>query len=133
MVQHNDSEYRDSYVLMKFYMQRCPFCIDFQPEWNKLVEHYQNQSNILLAVIEGPKNPKIRQRYKIRGYPEVLFLYKGTKGLKAKTFDGGERDFDEIKEWVDENIEEFEEQQREREAAKNRKEPKIEDVDTLNG
>lgn len=88
---------------------------------------------MLMAVIEGPKNAELRRKYKVKGYPEVIFLFKGTKGLKAKSFDGAAREFDDIKEWIEENIEEYEEQQRQREEAKNRKAPNIDEVNDLNG
>jgi len=76
--------------------------MEFQNDWNRLYEHYelQNENKVALFLVDGPNVNKLRKRYKVNGFPSIIYVKAGTKGLEANEFDEF-RDFNHVKDWID--------------------------------
>ena len=65
------------FILLDFYWENCGYCYQFQAEWNRLVVDLENEygeDQLLLGIVDGPKNPALDNRYKVRGYPHFELL-----------------------------------------------------------
>jgi len=76
---------------MFFWMQRCHFCKIFKSDWNKIIDEYAKKVNkdteVVFLAIDGPKISKISKKYRINGFPAVIYAKPGTKGLQVNEFD----------------------------------------------
>jgi thioredoxin-related protein len=81
-------------VFIFFHMTGCGFCIQAMPEWKKI-------SSIPNAFdIEQSSAPELLQKYKIMGFPTLLFI----KGNHTKVYEG-ERTKDKMEAWMRSHLE----------------------------
>ena len=83
-----------NYLMIYFYAPWCGHCKIFEPEYQKASKILKKE-NIYLAKIDSSNNNLSAQKYKINGYPSVLFFIKGNEPID---FDG--RTSKELINWV---------------------------------
>ena len=66
-----------------YYMEQCGHCKTFSPEWDQFVQSYTG--DVKLRKIEMNEAGKDLEKYKIEGFPTILFI--NDKG-EAKNYDG---------------------------------------------
>ena len=63
-----------------FYMDGCPYCVDFEKDlWKKV----QKMKDVNFIKINGPKNLNLKEKYNISTYPSLVRV----EGKKFKVFD----------------------------------------------
>ena len=83
-----------NYLMIYFYAPWCAHCKHFDSEYQQAAKILAEE-NIYLAKIDGSTEKKVTQKYKINGYPSVLFFIKGNEPID---FDG--RTSKELINWV---------------------------------
>jgi thioredoxin-related protein len=76
------------YTLIFFYMQQCPHCVSFRPEWDKCaktVDGGKFGKNVCLREYSADVR-EMSTKYKVDGYPTVIL--EDTKTDKRTVYDG---------------------------------------------
>jgi len=73
----NDIVGQDKYVVVKFYTKWCYYCKKMSPEYEKLVKHYEERKDLIIARIEASENDDIALRYGIHSFPRVVLYSPG--------------------------------------------------------
>ena len=63
-------------LMIYFYVPWCRHCQAFEPEYQKAAAVLKKE-NIYLAKIDSSTDKKAAQKYKVSGYPTILFFLKG--------------------------------------------------------
>ena len=72
------------HLMIFFYAPWCPHCQNFEPEYQSAADDLKKE-NIYLAKIDGSTDKKASQKYKVSGYPSILFsLKKNQSNLKVE-------------------------------------------------
>jgi thioredoxin-like negative regulator of GroEL len=79
---------------------RCGHCTKFKPTYSKLAQHYASQSNLIFAQIDATTND-IPQGFDVKGFPAIYLVPKTNKPVKYE----GNRDMDDLIEFIDKNTE----------------------------
>ena len=66
------------FVVVDFYASWCPHCKLLKPIYKQLAEIFHSDGVIFLSI-DGEKYDKVMSRYKIDGYPTILFFKNGHK------------------------------------------------------
>ena len=64
------------YLIIYFYIPLCDHCRDFNPEYIKASQELK-EDNIHFAKIDGSTEKKALKKYKINGFPSILFFVIG--------------------------------------------------------
>ena len=64
-------------VIVYFYAPWCKYCVDFAPEYEKLVEYYRDK--IYITKLDGDKYKNISKEQNVLKFPTII-LYVGGKG-----------------------------------------------------
>lgn len=62
-------------VMVKYYLETCGHCKQFEPIWKKLKKQYSDKFDF--QEIECKKNLEIAARDKIKHVPTIRFMYQG--------------------------------------------------------
>ena len=92
-------------VLVKFYAPWCGHCKKLAPEWEKVAEHFAGVENLVIGKFDATTNEA--EGVQVQGYPTLTFYPRDNKA--GVNYDG-ERNFDAIKKWLEENSGVFKEQ-----------------------
>ena len=65
------------YLMIYFYAPWCGQCNSFTPEYHKAAKVLKEEDNIHLAKIDSSVDKRAAQKYKVNGYPTILFFTKG--------------------------------------------------------
>jgi len=85
-------------VLVKFYAPWCGHCKALAPHWEDLGKHFQDNKNIVIAKFDSTENEAAG--VDVSSYPTLIFYPKDNKeGVKYD----GEREFEGLKTWLNEN------------------------------
>lgn len=90
LMQTKESFGGGSKKLIYFYMNRCPWCVKFNPTWKKLTEKYKG--DVVLKKIErNDAGPEMLSKYDVKGFPSIVYV-KGSKDYEHykgdRTVDG---------------------------------------------
>ena len=66
-------------------MNGCPYCNEFNPQWEKINEEFPN---IEMKKVERNENPQLIKKYGVRSYPTIAL----SKGRKFVEFAGDRSD-----------------------------------------
>jgi hypothetical protein len=92
------------YSLIYFYMDRCPHCKKFQPEWEKCKSYVSKtkfyETKVRLHEFSASEHSKSKE-YKVDGYPTVILEH--TKSGKRVVYEGA-RTKDGIVDFLTQNI-----------------------------
>ena len=80
-------------TLYYFYMDKCPYCIQFESTWKKLQKEVKN---IHYKKINGPKRKKMIKEFNVSQYPTLILESKG----KRTTFEGDDRTLSLLKDFI---------------------------------
>jgi len=83
--------------MIKFYQPWCGFCSAMKPAWDKLAEEV-NES-VFIADVNCSEEPRLCSKNAVKGYPTILVYFDGELSKYE-----GDRDFDALYEYVDENL-----------------------------
>ena len=72
-------------ILYYFTMNGCPYCNEFNPQWEKIIKEFPN---IPMKKVERNENPQLIKKYNVRSYPTIAL----SKGRKFVEFDGDRSD-----------------------------------------
>ena len=76
-------------------MPSCRFCKEFKEDWNKIAQESYARYNVdenapkrvEFYLVNGIKEIELRRRYKIKGFPDFVYLRPGTRGKEAISYD----------------------------------------------
>jgi thiol-disulfide isomerase/thioredoxin len=87
-------------TLVYFYMNSCPFCNDFEPEWTKIEQIVNNKTTNRYTGLKLKKidlqSTEGREYKEITGAPTIM-------ALPSKNIYKGTREANPILEWIDGN------------------------------
>ena len=63
-------------TILLFYSSGCPHCVNFMPVWSELVESLKG-NEVQTYKIEGTQYPELTDKFKINGYPTILYMKNG--------------------------------------------------------
>jgi len=73
-----------------------------KPAWDQLGDEYAGSSSVLIGDVDCTAEGKdLCEKFEIRGYPTIKYFVDGD--AEGKDYQGG-RDFDSLKQHVDENL-----------------------------
>ena len=70
------------------------WCQRFLPHWNRALDDYQDALNVRFITVDGPEVRELTRKYHVNGFPTVLFLRAGKRGLDVVEFEEEPRDYD---------------------------------------
>ena len=94
----------DVLVIVDFFMEYCPYCIKFEPHWNRIVDEMKEKygDQIQFLLVDGKKRDKATaSRYGVEGFPEFISLEPGSKGEKFHTWTPHHRTYQGMSTWID--------------------------------
>lgn len=74
-----------------------------KPDWDKLGDEYASSPSVLIADVDCTKEDELCKKHEVRGYPTIKYFTADT-GKSGADYRGG-REFDALKEFVEENLE----------------------------
>ena len=90
-------------VIIKYYAPWCGYCKKLKPEWNKLIQNYNNKKinnkNIKVLSLDCDKYEKEASKHKIPGYPTIRIYSQNSQ----KDYEGT-RDFASISKFIEEFV-----------------------------
>ena len=90
-----------SNVLVEFYAPWCGHCKNLAPEWKIAGDTFQPGDDIVIAAIDATANPKMGEKFGIKGFPTIKYFPKGK--TTAEEYSGG-RTADTIISWVNSKV-----------------------------
>jgi len=60
---------------VEFYAPWCSHCKDIRPKWEALAEELLGEINV--ASVDCDKSPKLADRFKVKGYPTLIYFHHG--------------------------------------------------------
>lgn len=85
-------------TFVKFYAPWCGYCKEMAGDYNRLAEHFQDDSRVVIAQIDAYTFGNVNKEYGIRGYP-TLKLFPGNSGQSVEADCG--RDFESMKAYIE--------------------------------
>ncbi|KPI85981.1 putative protein disulfide isomerase [Leptomonas seymouri] len=77
-------------VFVMFFAPWCTHCTALKPNYKRLASVYQNDADVVIALIDATidENKPIAEKYKVSGYPTLLFFRKGD-AVEPEEYKGG--------------------------------------------
>jgi len=69
-----DSKTLSNHYVVEFFSESCKFCKDFKPDWDKLAEEFNENTDITIATMNCNKMGKVCKKYGIRSYPSLVYI-----------------------------------------------------------
>jgi len=94
---------KDKHVVVFFYAENSTSPEKRAPELASLAEHYMNtystRKDILIAKVNGPRNPNLSARCKVSTYPRVFAFRNGSLSYTSEYLD--DMKLRNLKNWID--------------------------------
>ena len=74
-----------------------------KPDWDKLSEHYNDKSNVVISTLHSEKNHDIVRKFGIRSFPTIV-QFTPKKTMYKYEFSGN-RSYQNLMSWIDGNVE----------------------------
>jgi len=74
-------------VLVEFYAPWCGHCKQLAPIWEKLAGVYKGDTDIVIANLDAEKYGSIGSKYKVNGFPTIIYFPKDNK--EGKSYESG--------------------------------------------
>jgi len=94
----NSEAAKHEVIMAGFFMEGCPHCVNFKPEWEKFVKQCESEDepDVLIAEVDSNQAKKIDfDTSNLNGFPAVLLNKKG----EIKTFED-KRDSESLKKFL---------------------------------
>lgn len=85
-------DYNPHKELIFFSMPGCGHCENFKPTWDLLVKNYGNIKDIELIQVISNQKPELVEKFKIQGFPTILFIKDSQKVSEYK----GDRSYEDL-------------------------------------
>jgi thioredoxin-like negative regulator of GroEL len=87
--------------LYYFYSPHCPHCTNFNPEWQKIIDNYSKNNNLILKSVDTSQssNHDKLQYYNVKKIPKII-LVTNNQILEYN----GDRKSDAIINFIDQNL-----------------------------
>ena len=112
LISYSNSTLKDKHLVLNFYMEGCPWCQRFQGAWNQAYDHIQSiedandpLSNVTFLIANGEHIRELSRKYRVSGFPTILFLRAGKKGFDAVEWEEGNREYGLFISWLTEAVE----------------------------
>ncbi|KAJ8904269.1 hypothetical protein NDN08_000793 [Rhodosorus marinus] len=69
----------EKHALVHWYAPFCAHCREFKPEFELLGKTFEDTGNVVIVRINGRKYSGLSKRYKVNGYPTVMWFEKGKR------------------------------------------------------
>ena len=92
-----------TYWLVEFYAPWCGHCMKLMPKFNKAAEK-NTFPNVQFGKVDCTKETKLADKYKIQGFPTILWMTKKDDIITFKKLDSSVRDTDLIYSFVKEEL-----------------------------
>jgi len=70
------------HVFVKFYAPWCGHCKKLAPDWEKLANAFDGESDVVIAKLDAEKHKAVANKYEITGYPTLVYFDKENKQHK---------------------------------------------------
>lgn len=73
----------DTFIVVDFFMPACKYCVEFMPNWNKIVDEFTaeyGEDKIKFVKVDGVQDMWTADRYNIESFPSFVILQPGTYG-----------------------------------------------------
>lgn len=93
---------RDKFIVVDFFMPMCKYCVQFMPEWNKIVDEFKEQygEQVQFLKVDGTQDHYTSSRYSVSTYPTFIILEPNTHGDAFNQWRPIHRSFDAMKKWI---------------------------------
>ncbi len=100
---YDDIVGQNKYVLIKFYTKWCRFCKLLSPEYDKLVDIFNNtRKDIIIGRLEADSNDITASKYGINQFPILALFAPGSKRIIAVY--QGMRQSEHMANWIRESL-----------------------------
>ncbi|OMH84084.1 Protein disulfide-isomerase like 2-1 [Zancudomyces culisetae] len=91
-------------AMVKFFAPWCPHCKDMAADYSKLASSFKepNQKGVVIAEVDCTQQESLCTKYKIQGYPTVMWFKNGNTASPLEYNDLNE--FEQLKTYVSQNI-----------------------------
>ena len=92
-------------------MEGCPWCFRFQEAWNQAYDTVQDSEessslkNLVFMTVNGEHIRPLSRKYRVNGYPTIIFLRAGKKGFDAVEWEEQNREYEIFMEWLEQAVE----------------------------
>ena len=109
-------------ILVEFYAPWCVHCQRMDPVLRKVAKHFKKNTDIMIAKYNAVAN-EVPPGYDVESFPTIYFKKKGET---TATHYGGNRGFDDLRSYIEDNAVslESERKEKEEEASKDEEEEK---------
>ena len=87
-------------ILVDLWAEWCSPCLVIAPLLKRLVEEYEGKIKLAKVEVDEDENMKLAGRYKVRGFPTVLLIFKGEEVARFS----GAKPLPFLRNFIDENI-----------------------------
>lgn len=86
-------------ALVMVYADWCGHCKHLKPEFDKLADHYKDDSRVVIGKLDGPSNRALAKGFGVTGFPTIFYFAPGVNNDPEKVKAG--RTFDTLKPFLD--------------------------------
>lgn len=96
-------ELKNKFVFVDFFMDYCTWCYYILDDFNRVIEEMTSlygEDQVAFIKIEGPKNQKLQELFKVPSYPHFAAVAPNTGGKPYSIFKYAPRNYDTLKKWI---------------------------------
>eukprot|EP00177_Eucheuma_denticulatum_P001440 GFKZ01002596.1.p1 GENE.GFKZ01002596.1~~GFKZ01002596.1.p1 ORF type:complete len:362 (+),score=56.97 GFKZ01002596.1:536-1621(+) len=65
-------------IMLEFYAPWCGHCKNLAPDYEKLGNTFERQSDVIIAQVDADKHKSLAKRFDIKGFPTLKWVQKGS-------------------------------------------------------
>ncbi|CAI2375376.1 unnamed protein product [Moneuplotes crassus] len=95
-----ESKTLSTHYVVEFFSENCGWCQKWKPDWDKMVDKFNSDTDIMISSINANKSPKLADKFGINAFPTIVYFVPGKSMYKYKY--EGQRTFENVKKWIEE-------------------------------
>ncbi|CAI2375143.1 unnamed protein product [Moneuplotes crassus] len=95
-----ESKTLSTHYVVEFFSENCGWCQKWKPDWDKMVDKFNSDTDIMISSINANKSPKLADKFGIHAFPTIVYFVPGKSMYKYKY--EGQRTFENVKKWIEE-------------------------------